>query len=83
MDGCLLEANIISILAEALTAEVEVVLADETSTVGADTARECNEHGMVVWRTIHGNPFRKCGGESTRRWSEPFSVRKLLTRVGN
>jgi hypothetical protein len=34
------EANIVGVLAEALTADVEVVLADETSLVSADAARE-------------------------------------------
>jgi hypothetical protein len=34
------EANIVGVLAEALTADVEVVLADETSLVSADAARK-------------------------------------------
>lgn len=34
----LVETNIVGVLAEALTAEIEVVLADEGSTLGADTA---------------------------------------------
>jgi hypothetical protein len=34
------EANLVSLLAEALTAEVETVLADETCLVGAEAAIE-------------------------------------------
>lgn len=36
----LVEANVLGLLTEALTAEVEVVLADETSSVLADAATE-------------------------------------------
>lgn len=34
------EANVVGLLTEALTADVEAVLADETSRVGADTAKQ-------------------------------------------
>lgn len=34
----LVETNIAGVLAEALTAEIKVILADEGSTLGADTA---------------------------------------------
>lgn len=37
-DGCLSEANVVGVFTEALTAQVQVILANQTSTVGADTA---------------------------------------------
>lgn len=42
-----MEANIVGILAEALTADVEVVLADETSLVSADAAKRGKELDKV------------------------------------
>ena len=70
----LLEANGIGLLAEALTAEVKTVLADETSLVGTVTAGRVvrvstvapslQEEGVF---TIHGSPFRTCGDERTKR----------------
>lgn len=40
MSKYLVEADVVGVLTEALTAEHQVVLADKTSTVGADTAMD-------------------------------------------
>ena len=49
------EANVGSLLAEALTADVEAVLADQTSGVGADAAEYCVSHRVLVsWPVASG-----------------------------
>lgn len=45
------ETNVGGLLAEALTADVEAVLADETSRVRADTAAISVSHMLVHYRT--------------------------------
>lgn len=67
-----MEADIAGVLTEALTAQVQAVLADQGSGLAADTAIQ---GGGVVSKDIikyhgitsRGNPCRTHGGESTRR----------------
>lgn len=73
------EADVVGLLAEALTADVQAVLADETSLVGADTASGMSVtmsihvlsiHVLDVRRSRHTKlllPCRRCVGASTRR----------------
>lgn len=42
------EANVVGLLTEALTADVEAVLADETSRVGADTAKQRRKNAQLA-----------------------------------
>ena len=72
----LLEANSIGLLAEALTAEVKTVLANETGLVGAVTATRIigsTHYSLVIVSqrerelTTGGSPFRTCGDERTKR----------------
>jgi hypothetical protein len=63
------ESDVGSLLSEALTADVEAVLADETGSVGADTADRSisiySSYGSLRspsrMLTRHGSPFRRCG----------------------
>ena len=74
-----------SLLTEALTAEVESVLADDTSLVGTDTAVDSfnksevdnDEHGEV--HTIDGCPCRTCGDERTKQSRGSFWCLKTET----
>ena len=82
----LVETNVLSLLSEALTAEVELVLADKTSLVLADSA--ISNHRQHLYsisvsfrsrsrgmcrlenRTIVESPCRSFGGASSRRFRE-------------
>jgi hypothetical protein len=52
------KANVVGLLAEALTADVEAVLADQTSTVGADAAVQRRVSGCS--QSDGGTFFRRC-----------------------
>jgi hypothetical protein len=76
------ETDVGGLLTEALTAEVEAVLADETGLVGADTAVQYHQSkfrgsqifdplsAAVPLLTKHGSPCRNYGGGCTRRIRE-------------
>ena len=76
-----------SLLTETLTAEVESVLADDTSLVGTDTAVDSfnksemdnDEHGEV--HTIDGCPCRTCGDERTKQSRGSFWCLKTETTM--
>ena len=74
------EANVHAALSEALTADVQAVLADETRAMCADAAVDADKSAIVLSliplieyvrvssvRTIRGRPCRSRVGESTRR----------------
>jgi hypothetical protein len=61
------ETNILGILSEALTADIEPVFADETGDVSADAAVVRLRIPELVFGTIGGNLFRSCVGVRTRR----------------
>lgn len=74
-----METNVVGVLTEALTANVEVVLADQGSTVSADAADVASQMGalhltmvaVVPKHTTDGSLCRTCGGESSKRSSGP------------
>lgn len=57
----LIEADILGLLTEALTAQVEVVLADQTSVVLADAAAEKNHHVSLRF-----SPFQRAAARRTK-----------------
>ena len=70
MSTYLLEANSVGLLAEALTAEVKAVLADETSLVGAvAAAKGRGTSALCRARAFQPGPGR---GADIHHWREPL-----------
>ena len=55
MGTYLLETNVVSVFSEALSADVQTVLADETVSVGAGAAETCKE--SLQTRVLTNNMF--------------------------